>query len=125
MTYKTRKNLPKNNVPAHRFIFMAQEWRRIVWACVKNGWDRLASEIKKHIEGKRSTDMIEIAVPVDVCRKIARACASHGVEAGGKFMVAAAPYYVETTRRKPPSSEVMAEAVSNAQEELKEMEAME
>ncbi len=78
----------------------------------------LYDSITKHIVGKRPTETIQINVPIDACRMISRACATFGPQTGVKFMHAAAPYYVETNKEKPPSSEVMDEAMSNAREEL-------
>lgn len=113
-----RKQKPTAKLPKPKFNFMAQEWRRVRFAVLKDGYTQIGASIQKYIEGYRPTDFVEISVPVDCCLNIARACANHGVGKGIAFATAASGHYVEKREEKP----VDAETVERVREELEGME---
>ncbi len=101
-----------------RFELSVATWRKIRFACQADGFSKIAESIQNHVEGHSAENKVEIAVPVDCCVGISRACANHNIGAGIAFTTAASSHLVEKVKCKPVTSE----ALAAAKEELEEME---
>lgn len=106
-----------------KFLLMVQTWLRVRWASEKEGLYLVAKSIERYTKGFEPTDTVEIAVPIDMLDKLARACANYGqLGVGRGFAVAASSHAVESKPPKTVDAGVMKEAVQNAADELSEME---
>ena len=60
------------NEPSVTFNFMAQDWRSVKWACLNDELFLIGESIQKRIDGVPATNLVEIVIPIDCCRMIAR-----------------------------------------------------
>jgi len=111
-----RKKQPKPAPTTVKFLLTVPTWRRIRWACGKEGLYLTAKSIQKYVSGSLPTDKVE-DVPVDLLSKLARACANYGIGVGHGFAVAASSHAKESKPSKPVDIGVMKEAVENAETE--------
>jgi len=87
-----KRKQPKPAPATIKFLLTVPTWRRIRWACEKEGLYLTAKSIQKYVGGALETDCVEIDVPVDLLSKLARACANYGIGAGHGFAVAASSH---------------------------------
>jgi len=114
---KRKKPNPDNKQPSVQFYLMHQTWFRIGAAARKDGFNRIADSITRHIAGHRPTEMIEIAVPLDACIAISQVCVNHDLGVGVSFATAAS----SLAHRKPKEEPVDPETLAVVREELERM----